>query len=114
MHRALPILAVAAAVTLAVGVLDGRGWPSFLIGALLSLSLWVMLLCGSSASDAHRGTEDQRTADPAAYACAAAIGTALGWAATLIGDGNGAFWAVGFILAGAVAPAAVASSRDRR
>ena len=44
---------------------------------------------------------------------AAATGTALGYLTVRIGDGNSAFWATGFIIAGAILPAAFASSRDR-
>ena len=101
-------LTVAVAVTVAVGLLDGSGWPSFVIGAVLALALWVMLFAGSYATAGTRGT-----VDPRAYAVAAATGTALGYLTVRIGDGNSAFWATGFIVAGAILPAALTSSRDR-
>lgn len=108
MTRTPQVLAVAAAVTVAVGLLDGSGWPSFVIGAVLALALWVMLFAGCYASGG-----DRDTVDPRAYALAAATGTVLGYLTVRIGDGNSAFWATGFIVAGAILPAALTSSRDR-
>lgn len=98
----VPVLAVAALVTAAVGLLTADGWPGYVVGAGLALALWVMLYCGSLATPA-RGT-----VAPRAYALAALLGVVLGYVVFRIG-GGGAFWAVGFILAGTVLPAVPAT-----
>jgi len=110
MSRAVPapavILLVAAATTLAVGLLDGRAWGAYVIGAVLSLALWVMLFCGSFAST------PKGVVAPGVYAVAAAVAVVLG--AVLVGlTDNSGFWSVGFILAGTVLPATSAALRDR-
>ncbi len=104
--------AAAAAVTVVVGVLTG-GWPGFLIGSVLALSLWMMLLFGSYATNGQLA----RTVPPAAYAGAAVTGVLLGYLCFRLGDDNGAWWAVGFIVAGAATPwgrRAVGESTDER
>lgn len=84
--------------TVVVGLLAGGEWPHFLIGAILGLALWVMLFAGSYARP-HRGR-----VDPREYAIAAAVGLALGYVMSLVGDGP-TWWAVGFIIAGVIIPA---------
>ncbi|RYB91120.1 hypothetical protein EUA93_19555 [Nocardioides oleivorans] len=100
-------LLVAAAVTVAVGLLTGGGW-TFLIGSALALSLWVMLFAGSYAvpPGEQRGRTTTRQ-----YAVAAAVAVVLGYVVYRIG-GDPAFWAVGFIMAGALVPAGAAAVRD--
>ena len=97
MNRTLATLLVAASTTLAVWLLSGRHWTDAVIGAVLSLSLWVMLFAGSFAGE-PRGVVPARV-----YAMAAVLGTALGYVFFRTQD-NGAWWATGFILAGAVLP----------
>jgi hypothetical protein len=103
-------LLVAAAVTLVVGVVTGEGWPGYVVGAVLALSLWVMIF---AASYAHPGgVADMRTS-PRQYALAAALGVAIGWAMYVVGDGA-SWWAVGFILAGVLVPAGSAATDRSR
>ncbi len=105
MDKAPRTLLVAAAVTVAIGLLDGQGWPSWVIGAVLALSLWVMLFLGSLAG------AERYVVPPLSYAGAAlaavAVGAVLVWM-----TGTSAFWVVGFIVAGAVVPATRAAARD--
>lgn len=103
-------LLVAAAVTLAVGLLTGGGW-AFLIGIVLALSLWVMLLAGSWAVPGG-GAGDGRTSTRQ-YAVAAAVAVVLGYVMYRLGDAP-TFWAVGFIMAGAIVPAGWAATRESR
>lgn len=100
MRNLLVSLLVAVAVAVAVGLLTGAGWPGFLMGAVWALSLWVMLFFGSYATP-RRGY-----VQPAVYAAAAAAAVALGFVFFRTGDGNAAWWAPAFIMAGAVFPAA--------
>lgn len=98
---------VGLAVTVVVGVVSGGDWAYFLTGAVLALSLWVMLFAGSYAgTPAERG----RTSLPQ-YAVAAVVAVALGWAVYVVGDGA-SWWAVGFIMAGAIVPAATTGVRS--
>lgn len=89
---------IAGLTAVAIGLLDGQGWPSYVLGAVLALSLWVMLFAGSFAGP------DRGSVQPPQFAVAAVIGIALGFAIAHLGD-NSSFWAVGFIMAGAVVPA---------
>ncbi|NYE37810.1 hypothetical protein F4692_002943 [Nocardioides cavernae] len=99
-------LLVALAVTVVVGAVSGGGWAYFLTGAVLALSLWVMLFAGSYAgAPASRGRTSARQ-----YAVAAVAAVALGWAMYVVG-GGASWWAVGFIMAGAVVPATSAAVR---
>lgn len=88
------------AMTLAVGLLTSIGWPGFVIGAVLGLSLWVMLFFGSYATP-DRGFPSARV-----HATAAAMAVVLGYVLVRLGDGNPAMWVPGVIIAGAVLPAA--------
>lgn len=106
MSTLLGHLVVGLAVTVVVGVVSGGGWAYFVVGAVLALSLWVMLLAGSYAgAPAERGRTSLRH-----YAVAAVASVALGWVMYVVGDGA-SWWAVGFILAGAVVPAATSGVR---
>ena len=84
MPASLAQLLVAAAVTLVVGVVTGEGWPGYVVGAVLSLSLWVMIFAGSYA---HPGGVADMRVSPRQYALAAALGVAIGWAMYVVGDG---------------------------
>ena len=111
MSSRLLVGAVAVVVTAAVGLLDGQGWPSYLIGAVLCLALWVMLFSGSLAAAGDR----RGVVHPASYAVAAVVGVVLGLVLTRVGDGNSAFWAAGFIAAGAIVGCeSVHQGRERR
>ncbi|NUS40336.1 MAG: hypothetical protein HOP97_01705 [Terrabacter sp.] len=103
-------LLVAAAVTLVVGVVTGDGWPAYVVGAVLALSLWVMLLAGSYS---HPGGVADMRVPTRQYALAAALAVAFGWAMYVVGDGA-TWWAVGFILAGVLVPAGSAATDRSR
>lgn len=107
MTRLAPLLATAAAMTLVVGLLTGIGWPGYVIGAVLALSLWVMLFAGSW-SGAHRGV-----VDPVDYAIAAVLGLVIGVVVFVAGDEPG-FWAVGVIMGGVLVPAGRSARRGDR
>lgn len=92
----------AAVITLVVGVASGGGWADFVMGAVLALSLWVMLFAGSCATpgkDPGNGHVPIRH-----YAAAAALAVVWGYTLSAVLDGP-TWWAVGFMLAGAVIPA---------
>lgn len=100
MPSPLPHVLVAATTTLAVWLLSDDGWPGLVIGGLAAFALWLMLRL-------RPVREGEDPAVPAtAYLAAAVAGTALGYLGYLLGDRNGAWWPVGFILAGLVLPAA--------
>lgn len=50
-------LAVAAAITVVVGLLTQVGWPGYVIGAGLALSLWVLLVFGFYATEGRFAQE---------------------------------------------------------
>lgn len=107
MSKTLAQVCVAAAITVAVWLFSGREWTDAVIGVGYALSLWVMLFAGSWAT---RTPGLVATRD---YALAAVVGTVLGYVFFRTGDDNGSFWAVGFIIAGAVIPTAVAATGRR-
>ena len=90
--RVLLLLLTAAAVTAAVGLISGDGWTSYVVGAVLALSLWVMLFFGAMST----GVKPARV-PPAHYAGAAAVAVAIGAVTSWLTD-TGAAWAIGFIL----------------
>lgn len=92
-------LITGAVLTVVVGVLSGGRWPYFVVGAVLALSLWVMLFAGSYGGGPAKGEVDARS-----YAGAAVLSVVLGYPMSLIGDGP-VWWAVGVIMAGAIVPA---------
>lgn len=96
MRSQLMTVAIASAITAAVGLLTAEGWPGYVIGAALALSLWLMLFFGSF-SAAKRGV-----VSPVTYAGAAVLAVALGYVFFRLGDNNGAWWAPAFVMAGAV------------
>lgn len=110
MKRWLLTLLVAAAIIVSIGLLGGRGWPSFVMGAILALALWVMLFFGSYAGAGSAGAVRGRVG-VAEYAVAAVVGVGLGYAMSLIADGP-MWFPVGFILAGVLVPAGRLASRN--
>lgn len=101
-------LLVAVAFTAVVGIVSGGTWPYFVVGAVLALSLWVMLFAASW-SGADRETRGRTSAIH--YAVAAAAALVLGYAMYVVGDGA-SWWAVGVIFAGVLVPA-TAGARSR-
>lgn len=108
MRTVLPLGATAALMTLAIGLLAGIGWPGFVIGAVLALSLWVMLFAGSWSTPGPHGV-----VDPTDFAIAAVLGVVIGYVVVLVGDEPG-FWAVGVIMAGVLVPGGRAAQRGDR
>lgn len=104
--RSLTLLGIAAVYVALVTVLDGQGWPSLLIGAILALALGVMAFAGSYA------TPQRGVVTPEAYGAAAVVSVAAGWAVVAVLDASTG-WAVGAIIGGAVAPAVGLARRDR-
>ncbi len=96
MRSHLMSLTVAGAITLTVGLLSAVGWPGYVIGAALALSLWVMLFFSPSPSSQH-GAVAAKT-----YAGAAVLAVALGYLFFLLGDRNAGAWAPAFIVAGVI------------
>jgi hypothetical protein len=93
-----------------VGFTSGGDWPYFVMGLVLALSLAVMLFFGSYATRRAPGVE------PRAYALAGLFSLVLGYAMYRFADSEPSWWAVGFILAGALssaAPLAGASTRQQ-
>mgnify|MGYP000847650563 FL=1 len=92
------MLGIAAVYAVVVGLVDGQGWPSLLIGAILALVVWVALFAGSYA------TPERGVVTPEGYGVAAIIAVAAGWAVvTLLDMSTG--WGVGAVIGGAVVPA---------
>lgn len=104
--RTLTLLGIAAAYAVVVALLDGQGWPSLLIGAILALVLWVMAFAGSYA------TPQRGVVVPEAYGAAAVVSVVAGWVVVGVLDASSG-WAVGAIIGGAVAPAVGLARRDR-
>lgn len=102
-------VAVAAASTVAVGLLTAEGWAGYMIGAVFTLSLWLMLFFGSFAA-AKGGA-----VSPMSFAGASVLAVTLGYVFFRLGDDNAVWWAPGFIMAGAVMPGASSfAGADRR
>lgn len=102
---------IASTISVAVWLVGGGEWPLLIVGAVWALSLWMMLFAGSWAGAGPSGVVATRD-----YAIGGLIGVALGFVISLVGDGP-TWWAVGFILAGILAPTAGASmsgGSDRR
>ncbi|MFC3689013.1 hypothetical protein [Aquipuribacter hungaricus] len=106
--RVLPYLLVAAAVSVAVGLVSDDGWAGYVVGAVLALSLWVMLLFGAMGQG-----RPLAAVPPLHYAGCAAAAVALGAASYLL-VGASPSWAVGFIFAGVLWPVADRARRDRQ
>ncbi|WP_147454099.1 hypothetical protein [Tessaracoccus antarcticus] len=90
------VLAVVVGVSVAVGLLTDVGWPGFVIGAVLSFSLWVMLFLGPANFAA-------RSVPASQFAWAALGSVALGYLIFRLGGENPVMWATGFIAVGVVA-----------
>jgi len=93
-----------------VGFASGGGWAYFVMGLVLALSLAVMLFFGSYAT---RRTPD---VEPRMYALTGLLSLVLGYTMYRFADSEPSWWAVGFILAGALssaAPLARPSTREQ-
>lgn len=106
--RVLSLLLVAAAVSVVVGLVSGDGWAGYVVGAILALSLWAMLLFGAMGQG-----RPMTGVPPLHYAGCAAAALALGVVSYLL-VGGGPSWAIGFIFAGVLWPAADRARRDRQ
>ncbi|GAA1939642.1 hypothetical protein GCM10009797_36330 [Nocardioides hwasunensis] len=104
-------LLTAAVITLVVGFASGGGWAYFVVGAVLALSLWVMLFAGSYATPGP--AEGNGRTSSRQYALAGACALVLGYVMYAVGDGA-VWWSVGFIMAGAIIPAARAAGSQSR
>jgi hypothetical protein len=95
----VPHVLIGVGITLAIWLLSADGWPGLVIGAVLAATLWVMLRVGPV-------REGEDAALPALdYLATGVVAVALGYVFYRIGDENGVWWSVGFILAGLVLPA---------
>lgn len=110
MTKTVPHVLVAAVFSLAVFLLSGAGWPMLVVGAVLALSLWVILFAGSYALPS--GSRGRGTVDARSYAIAAAAALVLGFFFFQFGDGP-VWWAVGVIFAGVLAPTVARYARPR-
>jgi hypothetical protein len=96
MRQLLVTIAVAVAVTVAVGLLTAVGWPGYLIGAALARAWWVMCALGGS-TPSRRGTAALKV-----YAGGAAFAVVLGYVFFRLGGENAGWWAPAFIMTGAL------------
>jgi len=92
-------------ITVAIWLLNGADWPGLVIGAVLALALWLMLL--------FRPVEEgeSRSVPTTGFLATAVVGVAFGYLFYRLGDDNGSWWAVGFILAGLIIPVGSAVKR---
>ncbi len=104
----VPHVLIGAGTTLAIWLLNDDGWPGLVIGAVLALALWVMLRLGPVPEG------ESRRVPVAGHLSTAVVAVALGYVFFRIGDDNGAWWGVGFILAGLVVPAGSTVARGSR
>ena len=100
MHELLQNVLIGIVIGVVVGFASGGDWAFFVMGLVLALSLAVMLFFGSYATRRAPGVE------PRTYASAGLLSLVLGYAMYRIADSEPSWWAVGFILAGAVSSAA--------
>lgn len=107
MKRFAPYLLTGAALTLAIGLVAGREWPAFVVGAVLALVLYLMLFAGSYALPPGR----RGRVTPVNYLTAAVITFGVGLALYLMTDGL-IWWALAAIVAGAVVPATQLAQRN--
>ena len=94
----VPHVLVGVGITVAIWLLSNDGWPGLVIGAVLAVTLWVML----------RVRPVEPGEDPAVaatgYLATAVVAVGFGYVFYRLGDENGAWWSIGFILAGLVMP----------
>ncbi len=110
MNELLQNVLIGVALGVVVGLATGGDWAFLLMGLALSMSLAVMLFFGSYATGGTPGVE------PRTYALAGLLSLVLGYAMYRFADSEPTWWAVGFILAGALssaAPLARPSTRDQ-
>ncbi len=101
------LLGAGLAISGAVGLLTGKGWPGFVIGALLALALWVMLFYGVSQNLRTRNVPASQ------YGAAALAAVLVGFLVYKLSGDNPTMWSVGFIVVGAGAIAVDAARRAR-
>lgn len=97
-------LAVAVAMTLVIGLVEGGRWPHFLLGALLAGVLWLIVVFGTWEGGSGHPS-------PFSYAIAAALALVIGGVVVAIA-GHGPWWAVGVAMAGVVVPAVQRAAAD--
>lgn len=103
MSENLKVPVTAVVFTLAVSLLgtvvfdQGAWWVLALVGAVLAVSLWVMVWAGSAG---HAGLRHAHV-DPTEYAQASAVTLVLGSILSLMTDGA-VYWSVAAILGGCV------------
>lgn len=101
------VVVAAVGVSAAVGLLTGAGWPGFVVGAVLAVSLWAMLMFGIPTNFTARSVPAWQ------FAAAALAAVVVGYVIFRLGGENPAMWAAGFIVAGAGAAAVAAARCDR-
>lgn len=101
----VPHVLIGVGITLAIWLLSDAEWPGLVIGAVLAFALWLMLRL-------RPVEEGQDPGVPAtSYLATGVVGVAFGYLFYRLGDENGVWWSVGFILAGLVIPVGTAVSR---
>lgn len=105
MANSLGLLATSLGIAAAVGLLTGEGWRGFVIGAVLALSLWVMLLYGLY------GIYKTFRVPAQQYAAAAVAAVAVGFLIFKLTHDNTLVWPPAFIVVGT---GAIALSAIRR
>ena len=108
MNELLQNVLIGVAIGVVVGLASGGDWAYFVMGLALAMSLAVMLFFGSYATRGTPGVE------PRAYALAGLLSLVLGYAMYRFADSEPAWWAVGFILAGALSSAGPLASSDSK
>ena len=100
MNELLLNVLIGLAVGVVVGLASGGDWVYFVMGLALAMSLAVMLFFGSYATGRAPGVE------PRTYALAGVLSLVLGYVIYRFAGSEPTWWAVGFILAGALSSAA--------
>jgi hypothetical protein len=108
MNELLQNVLIGVVIGVVVGLASGGDWAFFVMGLVLALSLAVMLFFGSYATRGTPGVE------PRTYALAGLLSLVLGYGMYRFADSEPSWWAVGFILAGALSSAAPLARPDSR
>lgn len=90
------LLVVGLAISAAVGLLTGIGWPGFVIGAVLSVALWIMLFFGVSQN------LKTRIVPAGQYGATAIAAVVVSFLVYKLSGEKPVMWSVGFIIVGAV------------
>lgn len=99
MKKFAPHLLTGAALAVAIGLVAGREWPAFVVGAVLALVLYLMLFAGTYALPPGR----RGRVTPVNYLTAAVLTFGVGLALYLMTDSL-IWWSAAAIVAGAVVP----------